>query len=84
MTIYQVVFYNQFGDRVADFGYYEDKLDAEKRAFEVKIKTSIKSGKICIEDIFVHESSQEIHTNEREHHNKEEKCIYSYDLKSDS
>jgi hypothetical protein len=57
MTIYQVVYYNQFGDRVADFGYYVDRLDAEKRAFEIRIKTSPESGEVCIEDVFVHESS---------------------------
>ena len=57
MTIYQVVYYNQFGDRVADFGYYEDRLDAEKRAFEVRMKTSLESGEVCIEDVFVHDSS---------------------------
>ena len=37
MTIYQVTYYNNYGERVADFGFYEDKLDAEKRAFEVRI-----------------------------------------------
>jgi hypothetical protein len=58
MTIYQVVYYNPFGERVADLGYYEDKLDAEQRAFEVRMKTSPESGKVSIEDIFVHDSSE--------------------------
>jgi hypothetical protein len=58
MTIYQVVYYNPFGERVADLGYYVDRLDAEKRAFEVRMKTSLESGKVTIEDIFVHDSSE--------------------------
>lgn len=57
MTIYQVVYYNRFGDRVADFGYYEDQLDAEKRAFEVREKASPESGEVRIEEVFVHDSS---------------------------
>ncbi len=58
MTIYQVVYYNQFEERVAEFGFYEDKLDAEKRAFEVRMKAPLKSGKVRIEEIFVEDSSQ--------------------------
>ena len=58
MTIYQVVYYNRFGERVADFGYYEDKLDAEQRAFDIRIKTSLESGTVNVEEIFVYESSQ--------------------------
>ena len=57
MTIYQVVFYDRFGDRVADFGLYEDKIDAEKRAFDVRIKTSLESGSVSVEEVFVHDSS---------------------------
>jgi len=87
MTIYQVVFYNNFGERVADFGFYEDQLDAEKRAFDVRIKTSLESGKVCIEDVFVHDSSQEPERQETKktttHQIKAKKCIESYDLKLD-
>ncbi|MCF6207219.1 MAG: hypothetical protein L3J47_10060 [Sulfurovum sp.] len=75
MTIYQVVYYNQFGERVADFGYYEDKLDAEKRAFEVRMKTSPESGKVCIEDVFVHDSTDEnFHRRTTEREEKHSKC----------
>jgi hypothetical protein len=58
MTIYQVVYYNQYDERVAEFGYYADKLDAEKRAFDVRMKAPLKSGKVHIEDVFVEDSSQ--------------------------
>jgi len=76
MTIYQVVYHNRFGEKVAEFGYYEDKLDAEKRAFDVRMKAPLKSGKVYIEDIFVEDSSQkELKTAvEKKHHN-------IYDLK---
>jgi hypothetical protein len=57
MTIYQVTYYNNYGERVADFGFYEDKLDAEKRAFEVRIKTPLESGNVKIQDVFVHDST---------------------------
>jgi len=57
MTIYQVVYYDRFGNRVADFGLYEDKIDAEKRAFDVRIKTSLESGNVSVEELFVHDSS---------------------------
>ncbi len=60
MTIYQVVYYNQFSERVADFGFYEDKLDAEKRAFEVRLKTPVDSGKVTVEEIPVHDSTQKM------------------------
>ena len=84
MVIYQVVYYNQFGERVADFGYYEDQLDAEKRAFEVRMKTSIESGKVCIEDVFVHDSTDGNHSRQpKEHRYKEKKCKHTYDLKED-
>jgi len=59
MMIYQVVYYNPFGERVADLGYYADRLDAEKRAFEVRMKTSLESGEVSIEEIFVHDGSEE-------------------------
>jgi len=81
MTIYQVVYYNQHGERVADFGYYEDKLDAEKRAFSVRMKTSFESGKVRIEDVFVHDSTH------KEPEQKEEEVAtrpvspYIYDVK---
>ena len=81
MTIYQVVYYNRYGERVADFGYYEDKLDAEKRVFEVRMKTSIESGKVCIEDIFVHDSTDESFKKEKGHHHKTKKCTNVYDFK---
>jgi hypothetical protein len=86
MTIYQVVFYNRFGERVADFGYYEDKLDAEKRAFEVRMKAAMESGKVCIEDVYVHDSSvpksEKSDTNQkRDGSLRKEKCIDAYDLK---
>jgi len=58
MTIYQVIYFNNYGERVADFGFYEDKLDAEKRAFEVRLKAPLESGKVEIQDIFVHDISQ--------------------------
>jgi len=69
MTIYQVVYYNQYGERVADFGFYEDKLDAEKRAFEVRLKTPVDSGKVRVEEVFVHDSSckKEIEEEEKEY-----------------
>jgi hypothetical protein len=57
MTIYQVIYFNNYGERVADFGFYADKLDAEKRAFEVRIKTPLESGKVEIQDVFVHDST---------------------------
>ena len=57
MTIYQVVYYNHYGERVADFGFYEDKLDAEKRALEIRVKTSDESGNVRIEEVFVHDST---------------------------
>ena len=57
MTIYQVTYFNNYGERVADFGFYADKLDAEKRAFEVRIKAPLESGKVEIQNIFVHDSS---------------------------
>ena len=58
MTIYQVIYFNNYGERVADFGFYEDKLDAEKRAFEVRLKAPLESGKVEIQDVFVHDISQ--------------------------
>ena len=57
MTIYQVIYFNNYGERVADFGFYEDKLDAEKRAFEVRMQTPLESGKVEIQDIFIHDST---------------------------
>ena len=57
MTIYQVTYFNNYGEQVANFGFYADKLDAEKRAVEVRIKTPLESGKVEIQDIFVHDSS---------------------------
>jgi hypothetical protein len=81
MTIYQVVYYNRFGERVADFGYYEDKIDAEERAFEVRMKTSLESGKVCVEDIFVHDSSDKVAKKEKKHPYKTKKCTNIYDLR---
>jgi len=82
MTIYQVVYYNPFGDRVADFGYYEDRLDAEKRAFEIRMKTSPESGKVAIEDIFVHDSSEGKSVSEEKKQTK--RHMGAYGLKSDT
>jgi len=61
MTVYKVIYLNHYGEQVAEFGYYKDKLDAEKRVFDVKLKAS-QNGKVEIQDVFVHESSYE--TNE--------------------
>ena len=58
MTIYKVVFYDQIGNPVGEFGYYEDKVDAEARAFDVRIHTSLKSGTVKVEEVHVHERSQ--------------------------
>ena len=55
MKIYQVIYENQYGEKVADFGFYEAYLDAEERAFEVRTKTSLESGKVRIEELHVHE-----------------------------
>jgi len=66
MTIYQVVYYNQYGERVADFGFYEDKLDAEKRALEIRVKTSEKSGNVQLEEVFVHDSTDTTKTEKKE------------------
>jgi len=66
MTIHQVVYYNQYGERVADFGFYEDKLDAEKRALEIRVKTSEESGNVRIEEVFVHDSTDTTKTEEKE------------------
>ena len=86
MTIYQVVYYNQFSEKVADFGFYEDELDAEQRAFEVRRKTPVDSGKVRVEDIFVHDSTQKAEKLENEKDKKEEmqaekESMYIYDLK---
>ena len=59
MTIYQVVYYNHYYEIVADFGFYEDKLDAEKRALEIRVKTPDESGSVKIEEVFVHDSSDD-------------------------
>ena len=84
MTIYQVVYYNRFGERVADFGYYADKLDAEKRSVEVRIKAPLESGKVCIEDVYVHDSSVGQTDRSRKGHTyKTKRCTNVYDLKSD-
>ncbi|GEM_PF-3921383 len=84
MIIYQVVYYSQFSERVADFGFYEDKLDAEQRAFEVRMKTPVDSGKVEIEEVFVHDSSHkaEVEAEEQEE-NKPQKQhnISIYELK---
>ena len=66
MIIYQVVYYSQFSERVADFGFYEDKLDAEQRAFEVRMKTPVDSGKVEVEEVFVHDSSHKKEMEEAE------------------
>jgi len=81
MTIFQVVYYNQFGERVADFGFYEDKIDAEERAFEVRIKAPTKSGKVCIEDVFVHDDSQKKEKETKTEKHSEKKCLDAYTLK---
>jgi len=81
MTIYQVVYYNQFSERVADFGFYEDKLDAEKRAFEVRLKTPVNSGKVTVEEIFVHDSTHKMESLEAEQKAEEKEYIPIYDLK---
>ena len=82
MTIYQVVYYNHYYERVADFGFYEDKLDAEQRALEIRVKTSDESGSVKIEEVFVHDSSDDT----REKQDDSTKVIESqkdtaYDLK---
>ena len=59
MTIYQVIYNNPYGERVADFGLYVDKLDAEKRAFEVRMKVPLESGQVSVEHLFVHDCSQD-------------------------
>ena len=85
MTVYQVIYYNQFGEKVADFGYYADKLDAEKRAFDVRMKTTLESGKVCIEDIFVHDSSHSSGGQEKKgSKQKGKKCINVYDLRDNN
>jgi len=84
MVIYQVVYYNQFSERVAEFGFYEDKLDAEERAFEVRRKTPLDSGKVAVEEIFVHDSTQkELESKEEAEEKTEEQKEYIsiYDLK---
>jgi hypothetical protein len=81
MTIYQVVYYNRFGVRVADFGYYADKIDAEERAFEIRTKTSIESGKVCVEDIFVHDSTDKKVKKIKESPFKTKKCTNVYYIK---
>ncbi|OQX49888.1 MAG: hypothetical protein B5M46_03025 [Epsilonproteobacteria bacterium 4484_20] len=82
MTIYQVVYYNQFEERVAEFGFYEDKLDAEKRAFEVRMKAPLKSGKVRIEEIFVEDSSQKESLEKNTHVPPEKNYHNIYDLKN--
>ena len=58
MTIYKVVFYDHIGNPAGEFGFYEDKLDAEARAFDVRIHTSLESGTVKVEEVHVHERSQ--------------------------
>jgi len=58
MTIYKVVFYDQIGNPVGEFGYYEYKVDAEARAFDVRIHTSLKSGRVRVEEVNVHARSE--------------------------
>ena len=82
MTIYQVVYYNHFGERVADFGYYEDKLDAERRALEVRVKTSQTHGKVCVEDVFVEDSSEEAVREKRAEKHHEKECMDTYGFKN--
>ncbi len=81
MTIYQVIYYNQFNEKVADFGFYEDKLDAEKRAFDVRMKTPLESGKVCVEDVFVHDSTDESKKPKNDQHSDGYKYNNVYDLK---
>jgi len=81
MTIYQVVYYNRFGERVADFGYYEDKLDAEQRAFDIRIKTSLESGTVNVEEIFVYESSQKPSKKDNSNSTTAKKKRNGYNLK---
>ena len=86
MTIYQVVYCNQFGERVADFGYYEDKLDAEKRVFEVRMKAPLESGKVCIEDVFVNDSTHFASKGSKRDETRQQRtkrCFDRYDLKED-
>ena len=82
MIIYQVVYYNQFSERVADFGFYEDKLDAEKRAFEIRIKTPTDSGKVTIEEVFVHDSTHKVEEVKEEEKVEKKEYIPIYDLKT--
>ncbi len=71
MTIYRVTYLNNYGEEVANFGYYADKLDAEKRAFEVRMKVSLESGKVDIVDVFVHDCSVKEKTNNKKEGKKE-------------
>ncbi len=73
MKIYQVVYENQYGEKVADFGFYEAYLDAEERAFEVRMKTSLESGNVRIEEILVHE---------KKYHSPKVKPVKPYRLKA--
>jgi len=74
MTIYHVVYDNQFGEEVADFGFYVDELDAEKRAVEIRMKAPLESGKVRIEEVFVHDSS-------RAEENKDDRTFIPYRLR---
>ena len=81
MTIYQVVYYNQYDEKVADFGFYEDKLDAEKRALEIRVKTSDASGKVRIEDVFVYDSTDDTQVKKKDETSIEDKKSMVYDFK---
>jgi hypothetical protein len=83
MIIYQVVYYNQFSEKVAEFGFYEDKFDAEKRAFEVRFKTPSNSGRVEIEEVFVHDSTHKEEEVKAEEEKEEEskEYLHIYDLK---
>jgi len=80
MTIYKVVFYDHYGEPVGEFGYYEDKLDAEARAFDVRMKTSLKSGKVNVEEVHVHDRSQ---PSEGTFENQKFSHHYAYSLKGE-
>jgi hypothetical protein len=81
VIIYQVVYYNQYGEKVADFGLYEDQLDAEERALEVRMKTPVDSGKVRIEELSVHDSSRKAES-QKEQKKEKKDYISVYDLKS--
>jgi hypothetical protein len=82
MIIYEVVYYNQYGEKVADFGLYEDQLDAEERALEVRMKTPVDSGKVRVEELFVHDSSHKAKSQEEQKVEEKKDYVSVYDLKS--